>query len=81
MYMVIVLPGGRHVDALLLSGSQDRLRVIMPGRTDTAEFQLIEGNWTSETGEQVELGAILAGSSVATSRVLSQTRPRTLAAS
>ena len=81
MYTVIVLPGGRQIDALLLSATQDRLRVIMPGRTDTVEFQLIEGNWTSETGELVELGAIIAGSSTATARVLSQARPRTLAAS
>ena len=60
MYTVIVLPGGRQVDALLLSASTDRLRVVIPGRADTAEFQLIEGRWTSESGGRVELGAILS---------------------
>ena len=60
MYTVIILPGGRQVDALLLSASTDRLRVVMPGRADTAEFQLIEGRWTSESGGRVELGAIFS---------------------
>src|ERR1035437_8176405 len=50
MYTLIVFPGGRQVDALLLSASAERLRVVIPGRADTAEFPLIEGRWTSECG-------------------------------
>jgi hypothetical protein len=80
MYTVIVLPGGRQVDALLLSASTDRLRVVMPGRGDTAEFQMIEGRWTSESGGHVELGAILSEDSAEVQRVLANARPRTLSA-
>ena len=80
MYTVIILPGGRQVDALLLSASTDRLRVVMPGRGDTAEFQLIEGRWTSESGGRVELGAILSEGSADVQRVLANARPRTLSA-
>ena len=80
MYTVIILPGGRQVDALLLSASTNRLRVVMPGRSDTAEFQLIEGRWTSESGGRVDLGAILSEDSADVQRVLANARPRTLSA-
>jgi hypothetical protein len=80
MYTVIVYRGGRQVDALLLSASAERLRVVIPGRGDTAEFQLIEGRWTSEIGEQVELGAILAEDSADVKRVQGNARTRTLSA-
>jgi hypothetical protein len=80
MYTVIVYRGGRQVDALLLSASAERLRVVIPGRGDTAEFQLIEGRWTSEIGEQVELGAILTEDSADVKRVQGNARTRTLSA-
>ena len=80
MYTVIVFPGGRQVDALLLSASPERLRVVIPGRADTAEFQLIEGRWTSESGVPVELGALIAADSVDAARVLANARPRALSA-
>jgi hypothetical protein len=80
MYTVIVFPGGRQVDALLLSASPERLRVVIPGRADTAEFQLIEGRWTSESGVPVELGALIAEDSVDAARVLANARPRALSA-
>jgi hypothetical protein len=61
------------VDALLLSASAERLRVVIPGRADTAEFRLNEGRWTSESGESVEVGAILAGDVADTSLVMGNT--------
>lgn len=80
MYTIIVLPGGRQVDALLLSASADRLRVVIPGRADTAELRLIEGRWTLESGGQVELGAIIAEHSADVNRVLANAHLRALSA-
>lgn len=80
MYTVMVFPGGRQVDALLLSAAPDRLRVVIPGRADTLEFRLIEGRWTSESGGHVELAAILAEDSADAKRVLANARPRALSA-
>jgi hypothetical protein len=77
---MIVLGGGRHVDALLLSSSAERLRVVMPGGKDTAEFRLIEGRWTSENGVHVEVGAILAGDEADARQVLSKPVGRAQAA-
>jgi hypothetical protein len=42
----------------------------MRGRADTAEFRLIEGRWTSESGGHVEVGAILADDVADARRVL-----------
>ena len=70
MYTLIVFGGGRQVDALLLSATAERLRVVMPGSADTAEFQLIDGKWTSESGGHVEVGAILAEDAADVRRVL-----------
>lgn len=80
MYTLLVLPGGRQVDALLLSASAQHLRVVIPGRADTAEFHLVDGRWTSESGCHVELGAILSENSGEAMRVLANARPRALAA-
>ena len=80
MYIVIIVPGGRQVEALLLSASPDRLRALIRGRADTAEFKLIEGQWISESGERVELGAILAEDSADAARVLANARPLVLSA-
>ena len=80
MYTLVVFPGGRQVDAMLLSASADRLRVAMPGRADTAEFRLVDGRWTSESGGHVELGAILAEDAGEAKRVLANARPRAFAA-
>ena len=80
MYTLMVLGGGRQVDALLLSASAERLRVVMPGRSDTSEFRLIEGQWTSENGEHVEVGAILAADVADAKWVLGNAQGRTRAA-
>ena len=80
MYAVMVFPGGRQVDALLLSASPERLRVMIPGRKDTTEIRLIEGLWMLESGERVELGAILAEDAADAGRVWADARPLAIAA-
>jgi len=69
MYTVIIMEG-RQVEALLLSVSPDRLRVVIPGRADTAEFRIVDGQWTSESGAQVELGAIISTCAADTTMVM-----------
>lgn len=80
MYTVIVFPGGRRFDALLLSASPERLRLVVQGRSDTVELQMVEGRWMSDSGVSVELGAILNDESAAAKRLLASSRPRTLSA-
>jgi hypothetical protein len=80
MFIVIVLPDGRQVDALLLSASPVRLRMIIRGRADTTELQLTGGEWTTGSGGRVELGAILAENSAEAARVLGNASPLALSA-
>jgi hypothetical protein len=80
MYTLMVFGGGRQVDALLLSASAERLRVVIPGKSDTSEFRLIDGQWTSESGEHADVGAILAADIADARRVLGNAPGRTRAA-
>jgi hypothetical protein len=59
MHILLVDQGGREKEALLLAGSTDRVRVMMPGRADVDEFRLIDGNWRSESGAAVEFAAVM----------------------
>jgi hypothetical protein len=80
MYTIVIYPGGRQVEALLLSATSERLRMVIPGSKDTVEFQRTDGKWTSEKGDRVELGALLTDDSVATVDRLSNGGPRTMTA-
>ena len=71
MYTVLIYPGGRRADAVLLSCGGDRLRLAIAGRTDTTELVNIGGNWISENGTPVEFGALIALGAAG------QARPRT----
>jgi hypothetical protein len=79
MFTVIIM-GGRQVEALLLSVSPDRFRAVIPGRADTAEFRMVEGQWTCESGNQVELGAILSAGAENTEMVMGSRQCLTRAA-
>jgi len=59
LHILLIYPGGRQQDGLLLAGTRERMRVTMPGRADAVEFRLIEGTWMGESGASVEIGAIL----------------------
>ena len=60
MHILLIYPGGRQRDGLLLGGTRERMRVMMPGQADAVEFRLIEGNWMGESGAAVEIGAIVS---------------------
>ena len=81
MYTLLIYRGGRQVEALLLSASADRLRLVIPGRAETAELQLIEGRWMTESGAGVEVGALIADHTVRANAILTNARPRVRAAS
>jgi hypothetical protein len=81
MHTVLILEGGRRVDALLLSASPDRLRVVTPGRGDTVEYRMIAGQWQSERGTTMEIGALLVADGMSPSRFLPLTQERSMTAS
>jgi hypothetical protein len=74
MYAILIFPNGKRVDAVLLSATEDRLRLAIAGRSDVTELQRIGGRWATETGTPVEFGAMVACGGAA------EKRPRALAA-
>ena len=81
MYTLLIYPGGRQVDALLLSASLDRLRLVIPGRAETEELQWSEGRWVTESGAAVEVGGLIAVPGVSTARLRREPLPLVRAAS
>jgi len=80
MHTVLILRGGRRVDALLLSASPDRLRLVIPGCGDAEEYQMIDGHWKSERGVRAEIGALMLADGMSLARVVPQSQVRTLSA-
>jgi hypothetical protein len=68
MYTMLMFPGGRHADALLLSVSEGFLRLAVSGRPDAFELRKSGDAWVSEAGDRVELGAWVALGAAAESR-------------
>jgi len=58
MYLQIGFSDGHSVDAVLLTASQDRMRVALEGRADATELRLIDGRWTDEDGTEVWLDTV-----------------------
>ena len=80
MHTVLILAGGRRVDALLLSPSPDSLRVAIPGRGDLVDLHRLGGDWISERGDRVEIAALIALEGVSLARFLPRAHVRALAA-
>jgi hypothetical protein len=80
MHTLLILAGGRRVDALLLSASPDCLRVAIPGRGDLVDLYRLGSGWISEHGNRVEIAALIAPEGVSIARFLPRTHVRALAA-
>jgi hypothetical protein len=59
MFTLLVFPGGRREDAVVLSTEPGRMRVAIAGRRDATELNEVGGRWLTESGIPVEFGAIL----------------------
>jgi hypothetical protein len=62
LHILLMYPGGRQQNGLLLARTRERMRVMMPGQADAVEFRMSEGVWMGESGATVEIAAILAAS-------------------
>ena len=61
MYLILSDADGRRWECLLFAASEDRMRVAVRGRGDTAELTRQQGGWTWENGAPVEVDSVLAG--------------------
>jgi hypothetical protein len=61
MLLILRYENGMRVNAILLTASQDRIRVIIPNCTDTTEFRLKKRRWISDDGCVAEIEAVACG--------------------
>jgi hypothetical protein len=80
MSILLLYPTGHIIEGLLLAASRDRMRVAVPDRTDTVEFQLAGSQWLSEEGDLVEMQAILTDGRTELGDFCYDLFPRTFAA-
>ncbi len=59
MLLTISYGDGRFVEAVLLAVSRERMRLAVRGRAETLEFRLVDGEWTSEQGDRIELESLI----------------------
>ncbi len=59
IHLTMGFSNGRRIEAVLLSLSSDEMRVAVPGQTDALCFRRVDGEWTSEDGERIELESIV----------------------
>ena len=59
MYTLMSYETGKRTEALVMSATQDKMRVIVPQRNETLELRQRDGFWVAENGERVEIEAII----------------------
>jgi hypothetical protein len=57
VHIVLIYGEGWQRQGLLLAGSGDRMRVMLPGMADVVELRRIDGVWLGESGAAAEIGA------------------------
>ncbi len=59
MYVMISTNDRQATGALLLAVSKTKMRLAVPGQADAVELELIQGQWTTETGDPVTLDSVI----------------------
>src|SRR5689334_3388309 len=60
MQVVLTLPSTGRQIGLILAADLDRMRIVLPNRKETVERSRLDHDWVSETGERVEIEAMLS---------------------
>jgi hypothetical protein len=60
MRMEIHFEDGRRAEALVLAASRYRMRVVVEGSNNTEEWEKLDGVWCNESGERIEIEALVA---------------------
>ena len=76
MHMILSYPTGRHVEAILLSATGGRMRLVVRGQEETIELSRIGYEWISDFGYPVEIQSIVTDDPVGTAHIWSEALPR-----
>jgi hypothetical protein len=75
MHLTFNFTQGRTEEGILLAISKDHLRVAIPGREDIVELRLIDGFWTIEDGERVELVSLIRMTDISVPELFADAHP------
>jgi hypothetical protein len=59
MHTILLYTNGRRAEGIILSASEDIMRVVVKRSADTVELRRAGGVWTSENGSRIEFEALL----------------------
>ena len=59
MYTILRYANGRRIDGLILLATPELIRVALRRQGDTAELQMVFGEWRAEDGTSVELESVV----------------------
>ncbi len=81
MHTILLYPNGRRVNGIILSASEDIMRVAVQRRADIVELRRVGGVWISENGSSIQFEAlVIAGNTGFCGYVAPKTETRTLTA-
>lgn len=76
MHVILRLTTRQCVEAILLSATADRLRVVMRNLADTLDLHRVDGQWVSDRGSPVDIESIITDDPGAVARIWQDARPR-----
>ena len=77
MHIILRYPTRRRVEAVLLSATADRMRVVVRNQNDALELHRTGDQWVSDRGSAVEIESLVADDPCAVERLWTQPRART----
>jgi len=80
MRITVRLHNGARADALILAGDRNQALVIVEGRRDAEEWQILEGRLHDEVGQPVEIEAMFALDGADCAELCAELYPRTATA-
>jgi hypothetical protein len=76
MHIILRYPTRRRVEAILLSATTDRMRIVIKNQDDAIELRLVGSQWVSDRGSAVEIDSIMTDDPNAVAQIWSDARPR-----
>jgi hypothetical protein len=75
--LVLLSTTDQTVAALLLAVGKTRMRLAVPGRSDTLELELVDGEWMGDDGREVTIESVVQSGEFDMARLGYELFPRT----
>ena len=60
MQIILLFPSGVRLSGLVLAATQESIRLVLPDTNETLELRRVGTDWISDSGERIEIEAMLA---------------------